>query len=114
MSVMYKDYEIIQGDSDSYLIDIKDENGLDIALIPGDSIYMTVKPNFDKTTPNTFQKVITTFTNGKALIPILSTDTEDLKATNYVYDIELNRTGGIRTTLLMGSYIVKAGVTNIE
>lgn len=87
-----KDIKMTRGDSESITV-----NGLN--LVSGDIIYLTVKDHVN-TSDIAFQKIVTEFTNGSAVIEILPQDTKNLKFKKYVYDIQLTKDGGVVTTII--------------
>jgi len=87
-----KNISMTRGDSESLTV-----NGLN--LVPGDIIYLTVKDHVN-TTNIAFQKIVTEFTDGSAIIPILPEDTKNLKFKKYVYDTQLTRAGEVVTTII--------------
>ena len=87
-----KNISITRGDSEAVLV-----KGL--SLTTGDAIYLTVKEHAN-TSNIAFQKKVTEFINGEALITIFPEDTKNLKFKKYLYDIQLSRPGGIVTTII--------------
>lgn len=87
-----KNIKMTRGDSESISV-----NGL--TLVPGDTITLTVKDHIN-TSSIAFERKITEFTNGNAVIGIRPEDTKNLKFKKYVYDIELKRVDGTVTTII--------------
>jgi len=87
-----KNIKMPRGDSESITV-----NGL--SLVAEDTIYFTVKTNTN-TKVISFQKKITEFVNGSAVIPIEHSDTKDLNFGRYVYDIQLTKADGTVTTVI--------------
>lgn len=99
-----KDLSMTRGDSESITI-----NGL--GLVSGDIIYLTVKEHIN-TSNIAFQKKVTEFTNGNAVIGILPEDTKNLRFKKYVYDIQLTRADGKVTTIIKPhNFIIEGEVT---
>jgi len=79
-----------RGDSDSITLACFTDAAPPVAipLVIGDTVYFTVK-----TSPYTdikiLQKIITSFVDGKAVIPFLPIDTKMLDGKNYVYDVQV-------------------------
>lgn len=90
---------MIRGDSESITVQCFDSDGNIIPLDSGDKIYFTVKQNVTSDT-KAFQKIITTFTEGKALIDILPSDTKALKFGQYKYDVQLTRADNSVVTII--------------
>jgi hypothetical protein len=57
------------------------------------------------------QKIITNFTDGKAIINILPTDTSSMKFGNYKYDVQLTRVDGTVTTICIGQFTLLEEIT---
>jgi len=74
---------------DSAIISVACTNGTNpFPLTAGDTIYFTIKANAGTTT-KLVQKVITTFTSGKANITLNPADTKPLAYGDYLYDVQL-------------------------
>lgn len=111
MKVDGRNISMIRGDSESITVSCSDTNGNIIPLIGGDKIYFTVKED-EYRTEKIFQKVITEFTDGKAIINILPTDTKDLRFKTYKYDVQLNRGDGyVKTIIPVSNFEILAEVT---
>lgn len=91
-----------RGDTESITLTLKDINDNIIELVTGDKIYFTVKDNVN-TVVKIFQKVISTFTDGVAIIIIEPNDTKLLKYKDYVYDIQLTTVDQVITTIISPS-----------
>ena len=102
---------MIRGDSEAIKVSCRNENGEDVLLTEGDTIYFTVKKS-TRTEEKTLQKVITEFTDGVALITIFPEDTRELKTGIYYYDIQLNRANGqVKTIIPPSTFTINAEVT---
>jgi hypothetical protein len=100
-----------RGDSETITVSIRDSDGNDIPLAAGDTIYFTVKSSIEAT-EKAFQKVITNFTDGKAIINILPEDTKSLPFTELVYDVQWTSAAGKVTTIIKPSkFIIEGEVT---
>ena len=64
-------------------------------------MYMTVREDVES--PIQFQKEVTSFEDGKAVIAIEPTDTGSMEFGKYVYDIQVTRASGTVTTLVKPS-----------
>jgi len=85
---------ITRGDTGIFDLPIED-----YILADGDTVYFTVKKSL-ASTEKIIQKVITTFNrNGSAQIELLSTDT-DIDPGNYIYDVRVDLSGGIKDTIV--------------
>ena len=102
---------MIRGDSETITVSCKDIDGADLLFTTGDQIYFTVKEN-TKTAVKILQKLIVDFTDGKAIIDILQSDTKLLKYQTYVYDIEwINVNGKVTTIIPPSKFIIEDEVT---
>lgn len=111
MKVDGKNMSMIRGDSESITVSCSDTNGNLIPLVSGDKIYFTVKED-EYRTEKIFQKIITEFIDGKAVINIIPTDTKNLKFKTYKYDIQLSQANGtVRTIIPPSNFTVGAEVT---
>jgi len=102
MKVKGKDITMIRGDSEVMTVSCVDTDGVAIPLVTGDIIYFTVKQSTGTLTKE-LQKVITEFTDGKAIIEIIPSDTKLLNFRQYVYDIQLTKANGTVTTIIPSS-----------
>ena len=75
------------------------EDGVARAFVAGDTVYFTMKKSVSDT-EKTLQKVITSFTDGKALINFLPADTKTLSAKSYIYDIQIVFASGTVKTVI--------------
>lgn len=112
MKIQGNSLSMVRGDSESIVVSFEDSNGLSIPLVTGDIIYFTVKPSVN-TSIKSFQKVVTTFVDGKAVIEILPVDTKTLRFGIYVYDIQLSRSDEtVRTIIPASKFKLSAEVTD--
>ena len=93
---------MIRGDSESLTISMETNEGFDEYFKDGDIVYFTVKETI-ATDKKILQKIITSFVDGKAIIEILPTDTQDLRVKDYVYDIQLTKGDESVTTIVKPS-----------
>ena len=101
---------ITRGDSANISVSMQ-ENGQLVPFEVGDTVYFTVKENVN-TEQTKIQKVITTFTDGKAEIKIDPLDTKLLPYASYVYDVQINFDSGEVTTIIEPSlFKVESEVT---
>lgn len=91
--------EIIQANTISLTLSCTNTDGTSSPLVTGDTVYLTVKKNLSDV-DKAFQKVVTSFTNGNAVIEIASTDTKTLPIGDYFYDIQINKANGVVTTVI--------------
>lgn len=112
MKVNGTEMYMTRGDNETITVKLEDQNGDEIPLIPGDTLYFTVKTS-TQTSNITFQKIITSFTeDDEAVIDILPDDTKDERYGDYVYDIQLNTLGGRVITIIKPSkFIIGSEVT---
>jgi len=113
MIVDGKNISMIRGDSETITLSCVDINGIQISLVAGDTVYFTVKEN-EYMTVKIFQKIITSFTDGKAIINIIPTDTKELKFKTYKYDVQLSRADGTVTTIIPPSLFSIEGEVTYE
>jgi hypothetical protein len=102
-----------RGDSESITISCTNESGMALPFVDGDKIYFTVKKGTTDA-DKLIQKVISTFTGGKAIVAIDPPDTKSLSFGSYVYDIQLNRADGTVTTLVTPSTFSILGEVTYE
>jgi hypothetical protein len=100
--------ELTRGDSKSITVIIK-QNGIKVSLVTGDKIYFSVKRKQTQTEYD-IQKEVTTFSNGEAIINLLSTDTT-INEGLYLYDIQYNKASGEVYTIVKGNLTVTKGIT---
>ena len=99
MRIVDNDISMTRGDSETITVSCTDIDGLNLPMVTGDTIYFTIKEN-TRTTTKILQKVVTSFTDGKAIITLLPTDTKTLQYKQYFYDIQLTRADGTITTII--------------
>ena len=92
MTVKGTKLSMVRGDSESITVTCSDP------FVTGDAVTFTVRESPED--PIVLQKVVTDFPNGEAIIGIDPADTAGLDFGDYVYDIQLTRTGGVVTTLI--------------
>ena len=90
-----------RGDTEAMTVSCT-EDGVSRAFVTGDTVYFTVKKSASET-EKILQKVITSFTGGKALIDILPTDTKMLDTRAYVYDVQIVFSNGTKKTVITPS-----------
>lgn len=104
--------KMIRGDTETITVTCADELGAHIPLIVGDTVYFTVKRRL-KDTEKTFQKIVTEFTEGNAVIILAHLDTNTIEVGTYQYDIQLTRGDGTVTTIIGPSeFELLGGVTD--
>ena len=98
------DAEMVLGDTGTFSITPKLDGNT--YLSEGDKVYFTVKErrrkdDSDKTEQELtkIEKTITSFDNGTVTIPINPSDTSNLEAGTYIYDIKVERGDGTVDTL---------------
>lgn len=90
------DAEMPIGDTGTF--SIKPKINDEPLLKDGDHVWFTLRKLKDNTI--LIQKEVTTFEDGVATIPILPSDTVNMNAGNYIYDIVLIRSDGTTDTLI--------------
>lgn len=93
MKIQGTNISMVRGDSESITVTISPT-----AFTTGDTVYLTVREDAEE--PIAFQKAVTEFDNGAAVIGIDHSDTEGLEFGTYVYDVQLTRADGTVTTLV--------------
>lgn len=102
--------EMFRGDSETMTVRARDKvTKAAIPLVTGDTVRFTVRRS--KTDPITFQKVVTAFIDGNALVAILPADTTGKDQGRYVYDIEITFANGDVKTGTDGTFVLKGDVT---
>ena len=109
MTVTGNSLAMVRGDTEAITVSLT-EDGVAKPLTTGDTVYMTVKRSVNKT-EKVLQKIITAFTDGKALISIAPTDTADLSFGDYVYDIQINLSDGTVKTVVSSTFTIMPEVT---
>lgn len=111
MIIQNKHIKMVRGDSETLTYEnINAETGEQVALVTGDTVYFTVKTNY-QTADKSLQKVVTTFTDGKASISILPTDTKIMPFGQYVYDVQVTFANGQVKTPVVGAFTLLNEVT---
>lgn len=111
MDVSGTNLTMIQGDSESLTISRKDANGVILPFLEGDIVHLTVK-TAPTDVEHVFQKEVTSFVDGKAIIEIDPIDTNGIAVQSYFYDIQLTTAAGKVTTLVKPSKLtLKMGIT---
>ena len=90
------DTEMVIGDTGSFSFTPKINK--EKFLSTGDTVYFTVRKLLDKSV--IMQKTITEFEDGKCEITINPSDTTNLDADNYIYDLKLVRSDGTVDSLI--------------
>lgn len=102
------DAEMVLGDTGTFSLTPKLDGNT--YLTENDKVYFTVKPRKKVIDPNTGQpvdvepieplsKLVTEFVDGTVTIPIEPSDTEEMTAGTYIYDIQVVREDGTVDTL---------------
>jgi hypothetical protein len=105
---------MIRGDSETITVALQDSTGAAVPLVDGDVIYLTVKSD-TQTDDKILQKVVTSFTDGKAIIAIVPSDTKHLPAPiELMYDVQLSKADGSVITIVKPSKFVVEGEVTYE
>lgn len=109
MKIQGTSLSMIRGDTEVIAVScIKDNEPY---IQDGDTVYFTVKKSVN-TEEKILQKVITVFSDNKALIEIEPEDTKDLAYGRYKYDVQLTKFNGeVKTLVEPSSFIVEGEVT---
>lgn len=89
--------KIIRGDTAILILTLND-----YSLSQGDQVKLTVKKNI-RDSKAAITKVVTEFTEGKAIISLEEKDTKNLIAGDYVYEIEVRLANGTIDTIIQAS-----------
>lgn len=82
-----------------------------VPLVAGDKVYFTVKKSINDT-EKLFQKVITEFVDGIAIIDITHDDTVNAEFGEHVYDIQITYvSGAIKTVVKPAKFMILPEVT---
>lgn len=108
MKVSGKNMTMTRGDSEVITIECFLEDGTKMPFLEGDIVYFTVKETIHDE-EKVLQKIITEFTDGKAIINIEPEDTKSLLFKTYVYDVQLTRAEGTVTTVIPPSNFTIGG-----
>jgi len=113
MKVDGNNITMTRGDSETISIFCRNEDLTLVPLVTGDIIYFTVKANMYKEII-TLQKIITIFTDGKAIVIIAPLDTKELEFRSYVYDVQLTKADGTVSTIIPPSTFTIGGEVTYE
>ena len=108
MKIKGTNISMTRGDSEAIKVTVKDTLGNIVPLVIGDTIYFTVRENLLSPT-KIIEKIITEFVDGQALITIHPQDTNHLRFTSYVYDIQLTKENGSVKTIITPSHLTITG-----
>lgn len=103
---------ITQGDDESFIVSVKDENG-DSLLKSGCKLWLTVKRSIGDPDSNAVKQVTNTLTadTNEAVLALSKTDTNQPLGT-YYYDIQLKDNSGLIKTVLKGKMTITYQVTD--
>ena len=113
MKVDGNNITMTRGDSETISIFCRNEDLTIVPLVTGDKIYFTVKTNVHEVII-ILQKIITIFTDGKAIVIIAPLDTKELKFKSYVYDVQLTKADGTVSTIIPPSKFIIGGEATYE
>lgn len=106
---VYSNLTVDQGASFSANIDVTDSDG-DALNLDGYSIAGQIRKTYSSTTAIDFTASIVNASAGVVQISLSATQTNNMKAGRYVYDVEIN-SGGTITRVVEGQVEVTPGVT---
>jgi hypothetical protein len=106
---VYSNLTIDQGASFSANIDVTDSDG-DALNLDGYSVAGQIRKTYSSTTAVDFTASIVNASAGVVQISLSATQTNNMKAGRYVYDVEIN-SGGTITRVVEGQVEVTPGVT---
>lgn len=113
MKVSGRNVSMIRGDSEVITISCTDAYGGNAPLVEGDTVYFTIKETIHDE-EKVFQKIITDFTDGKAIVRIRPEDTKNLSFKTYVYDTQISGLDGTVTTIVPPSDFKICGEVTYE
>lgn len=100
-----------RGDTESIDVYCINESSALIPLVDGDAVYFTVKASVDDEDV-IIQKIVSSFTEGKASITIEPEDTNELSYGNYVYDVQITKADGtVKTIIAPSEFVIGPEVT---
>lgn len=112
MIIQGTNIRMVRGDTEALKVRVEGDEGEQIKLVTGDTVYFTVKQNA-MAEQKILQKVVKTFPLGEAFISIYPEDTKNLQPTSYVYDIQLTRANGqVKTIIPKSGFIIEEDVTH--
>ena len=106
---VYSNLTIDQGASFSANIDVTDSDG-DALNLDGYSVAGQIRKTYSSTTAVDFTASVINASAGVVQISLSATQTNNMKAGRYVYDVEIN-SGGTITRVVEGQVEVTPGVT---
>jgi hypothetical protein len=106
---VYSNLTVDQGASFSANIDVTDSDG-DALNLDGYSVAGQIRKTYSSTTAVDFTASIINASAGVVQISLSATQTNNMKAGRYVYDVEIN-SGGTITRVVEGQVEVTPGVT---
>lgn len=106
---VYSNLTVDQGASFSANIDVTDSDG-DALNLDGYSVAGQIRKTYSSTTAVDFTTSIVNASAGVVQISLSATQTNNMKAGRYVYDVEIN-SGGTITRVVEGQVEVTPGVT---
>lgn len=107
---IYSNLTIDQGSTFKADIDVTDADG-DALNLAGYTVAGQLRKNYSSSTSTDFTASVTSTINGTIRISLSATQTNDLKAGRYVYDVEITSSTGEVTRVLEGQVEVTPGVT---
>jgi len=113
MKVDGNNITMTRGDSETILIFCKDILGTIVPFVIGDKVYLTIKRDIHEEAI-ILQKIITIFTDGKAIAVIAPLDTKDLEFISYIYDVQITKADGTVSTIISPSKFIIGGEVTYE
>lgn len=108
---IYSNLVIDQGSTFSADIDVTDSNG-DPLVLTGYTVDGQIRKSYASTTAVDFSGSVYSAANGTVRISLTATQTNNMKAGRYVYDVEITKTStGEITRIVEGQIEVRPGVT---
>lgn len=107
---IYSNLTIDQGSTFSAFVDVTDADG-DALDLTGFSVAGQIRKTYSSSTAIDFTAAVSSAINGSIQITLSDTQTNNLKAGRYVYDIEIISEAGEVTRVLEGQVEVTPGVT---
>ena len=113
VEIVQNSMTMTRGDTETITIKKTDKDNASVPFSEGDTVYFTVKKSIHDI-DKTLQKVVTSFTDGNALIEISHNDTKDIVCGTYLYDVQLTDKNGVVTTLVKPSRFYIQGEITYE
>lgn len=101
---------MVRGDSEQINVKLQNADGTDLALVTGDTVYMTIKKSIASAASIT--KTVTVFNDGVAEIVLSPSDTKTMNYDVYIYDVQVKFADNtVKTVIPESKFTLVAEVT---